>query len=155
MANASRGLATAPDLYGMVPAGRNQRSIRRPQHSWNVFHPAWGIQPIALVPVLPGDTLKGFSWQARAVTDPIKNPLCGWWLEYYWFYVKHRDLKISQAMQDMVLDPGSNQSASYGSGASAVSYHKAGSTTFNFTQECLKVVVEENSRFGVDDVSTM
>lgn len=153
MANTSRGMRTAGEMYGpaLVPTSRMRRTMRRPQHTFNVKQPPWGIQPICCAPVLPGESLKGFTFQARAVLDPIKSPLIGWWLEYYIFYVKHRDLKISTALQDMVLNPGSDQSASYGSAQSTLTYHNAGATTFNFTLECLKVVTEEYFRFGDDD----
>lgn len=153
MTNTGGGAWTGGELFG--PAAqrmtRMQRRVRRPEHRWTVKSPAWGIQPVFIAPVLPGETLKGFTLQSRAVTDPIKDPLKGWWLEYYVFYVRHRDLSISAALQNMVLDPGSDQSASYGTADTAVTYHKSSSVTFNFAQECLKAVVQEYFRYGTDD----
>ena len=53
--------------------------------------------------------------QFRAVTDPVKSPLIGWWAEYYVFYVRHRDLQKqaadSSTLQAMMLDPAASVAA--------------------------------------------
>ena len=70
---------------------QQRRVTRRPQHTFQLRHRPWEIQPFMLAPVLPGETMQNLLLQARVVTDPIKNPLIGWWCEHYVFYVKHRD----------------------------------------------------------------
>jgi len=70
--------------------GRRQRA---PRHDFQVRHRPWDIQPFMLAPVLPGETLKSALIQARAVSDPIKNPLVGWWLEHHLYYVKLTDIE--------------------------------------------------------------
>lgn len=70
------------------PVPRTGRVMRRPQHNFYLRQRPFIIQPFMLAPVLAGETLKNLLLQARAVTDPIKNPLIGWWKEYYFFYVK-------------------------------------------------------------------
>jgi len=70
-----------------------KRVMRRPSHPFNVHHRPFQIQPFMIAPVLPGETLKNLVMQSRAVTDPIKNPLIGWWLEHYYFYVPLRALE--------------------------------------------------------------
>lgn len=81
------------------------RKLRNPTHTFNIKHRPFLLQPFMVAPVLPGETLKNIKWQARAVTDPIVQPLIGWWLEYYFFYVKLRDLAARDAFTAMVLDP--------------------------------------------------
>ena len=62
------------------------------------------ITPFFAAPVLAGETMKNLQWQSRAVTMPIKGPITGWWLEYYFFYVRITDL-LSDAIRDMFIDP--------------------------------------------------
>lgn len=73
------------------------RKQRRPNHEFNVTQRPWLIQPIAIAPVLPGETLQSWSLQSRIVTDPILNPLTGWNAEFWAFYVKHRDIDAYNA----------------------------------------------------------
>ena len=113
------------------------RKLRQPKHTWNVRHLPFAIQPICIAPVLPGETLKNALIQARAVTRPVKHPLIGWWLEYYWFYVKHRCLADGETLQQMMLDPAikaPNQAA-----ASVPLYSSAGRP--RFIAQCLDAVV--------------
>lgn len=124
-------------------AQRQQRVPRTPTHSHQVRHRPWQIQPFMIAPVLPGETLENGLFQARVVTDPIQNPLCGWWIEYYWFYVKHRDLDARDLLVDMMLTPGTDVS-SLNTAAQAETYHYAGS--IDWTQLCLKRITEEYFR---------
>lgn len=77
--------SAAPNV---APMPQNRRRIRKPTHTWHLRHRPFVIQPLCFAPVQAGETMKNMLWQARAITDPIKNPLIGWFLEYYWFYVK-------------------------------------------------------------------
>lgn len=92
-------------LVQAMPAPAARRQNRRPQHSFHLEHRAFQLQPFLIAPVLPGETMKNLLMQARVVTDPIKNPLIGWWLEHYIFYVKHRDLDQREELVDMMLNP--------------------------------------------------
>lgn len=78
-----------------------RRRTRRPSHTWHVRHRPYVIQPVAFAPVLAGETLKNLLFQCRAVADPIKNPLIGWWLEHYWFYTSLE----SVGNEDFLWDP--------------------------------------------------
>lgn len=80
------------------------RKLRRPTHSFHLRSRPFQIQPFMIAPVLPGETMKNLVMQSRVVTDPVKNPLIGWWQEYYWFYVKHRDLDARDTLTAMMLD---------------------------------------------------
>ena len=98
------------------PVPQRTRRGRRPVHSFQVRHHPWQIVPFAIAPVLPGDSLTNAMLQVRAVSDPVKNPLIGWWLEHFVFYLPHRSLVLTSntgvkntAMVDkltaMMLDP--------------------------------------------------
>jgi hypothetical protein len=93
-----------PASLQVVNQPRSRRRSRRPSHSFQVRHEPFVIQPFMLAPVLPGETMKNLMHQSRAVTDPVQSPIVGWWLEYYWFYVKHRDLDERDELTQMMLD---------------------------------------------------
>ena len=81
----------------IVNAPRSQRVPRRPQHTFYLRQVPFTIQPFMIAPVIPGETLQNLSFQARCVTMPVKNPIIGWWCEYYFFYVKLTDLDDREA----------------------------------------------------------
>jgi hypothetical protein len=68
-----------------------RRRTRSPEHDFHLRHRAYVIQPFMYHPVRPGETLKSVLWQSRAVSDPLANPLMGWHIEYYYFYVQLQD----------------------------------------------------------------
>lgn len=121
----------------LQPSGR---VIRRPQHTFQVRHKPFCITPFCIAPVLPGETLKNALYQSRCVTDPIKNPLIGWHLEHYWFYVKHIDLDGSADYKEMMLNVDKDMSA-YNATANAKYYQNA--EGLGWVGPCLKVVTEE------------
>jgi hypothetical protein len=116
----------------------SNRTLRRPQHTFQIRHRPFQIQPFALAPVLPGETMKNALLQARVVSDPVKNPLVGWWYEMYLFYVKHRDMPLSSLWQSMVLSYGTDVSSGYGGGVGE-NYHPAGS--IDWANQCLLSVI--------------
>lgn len=122
------------------------RINRRPQHSFHLAHVPFQIQPFLLAPVLPGETLRNLLMQARVVTDPIKNPLIGWWIEYYFFYVKHRDLDARDDLTNMVLDPTWTAAGAGLTDATAVDEHYFCGGGVDWTKLCLKRVTEEYFR---------
>lgn len=120
-----------------------RRTIRRPQHSFQLRTRPFQIQPFLIAPVLPGETLKNALVQSRVVTDPIKHPLVGWWCEYFLFYVKHRDInyhRSSNFLEDLVLNPSFNPATHVDVTPNAKLYQYAGS--FPFTRWCLETVTE-------------
>lgn len=124
-------------------ARRTGRVTRKPRHTFQLRHRPFLLQPFMLAPVLPGETMKSLLMQSRAVTSPIANPLVGWWLEYYFFYVKHRDLDGREDFTEMMLDIDKDMSA-YNAAADAKHYHMAG--RINWSALCLKRVTEEYFR---------
>ena len=85
--------------------GRSARKARRPQHTFNISVRPFQIAPFFIAPVLPGETMRNLLMQARVVTDPVKNALQGWWCEFYFWYVKHRDLNERDQLTQMMIDP--------------------------------------------------
>jgi hypothetical protein len=115
------------------------RVLRRPQHSFQLRHRPFQIQPFALAPVLPGETLKNALLQARVVTDPIKNPLVGWWYEMYLFYVKHRDMPDSSHFQNMVLSLNYDLTPAKTVAAKVENYFQGNAV--DWADQCLRAVV--------------
>lgn len=127
----------------VTEAKRMGRVLREPRHDFYIRHKPFQIQPFMLAPVWPGETMKAALIQARAVTKPINNPVIGWWLEHYLFYVKHRDLDGRADLEAFQLDP-DHSMAAYDTAAVVNHYHAASS--FNWVEMCLKRVVEEYFR---------
>lgn len=113
------------------------RRLRQPQHTWLIRQLPFAIQPVAIAPVLPGETLKNALFQVRAVTSPLKSPLIGWWFETYLFYVKHRDLPNASQYTEMMLDPTTTITKT----ASAVAKHYSAQGQIPWVQQCLEAVV--------------
>ena len=77
-------------------------------------------------------------FQARVVTDPIKNPIIGWWLDHWWFYVPFSALPNATALKELMITEGATLAA-ISSAANVSLYHKNGP---NFLLECLQVITE-------------
>lgn len=139
--------------YTQVP--QSSRAFRRPQHSWTIRQRPFWFQPMVIAPVLPGETLKSAMFQIRAVTDPINNPLIGWWFETYWFYIKHRDLAGREDFTAMMLDPNYSM-AGYDAATNPLYFHVNGteSPAINWSKLCLDEVVEWYGRFEGETAAT-
>lgn len=116
-----------------------QRKTRNPQHPFALRHMPFQIQPFLLAPVLPGETLKSGNIQSRCVTDPIKNPLIGYWLEHYVFYVPHLAMPNADAWKSMVLEPDFDTAGQETAAANLKNYHAA--NTIDWVDECLKTIL--------------
>lgn len=88
-----------------APSQRGPRVGRRPEHSFTLETKPFAVVPFMIAPVLPGETLDTGLLQSRVVTDPIKHPLIGWHKEYFWFYVKLRDLDAREAITAALTNP--------------------------------------------------
>lgn len=85
---------------------RDRAMQRRPYEDFFVVQRPWDIQPVAMVPVIAGETLMNMQMQARVLTDSLKHQLSGWWMEYYCFYVKLTDISNdSEPTGDNDLSP--------------------------------------------------
>jgi len=123
--------------------------MRSPQHRWQLRQQAFQIQPFLIAPVLPGETLKNATMQSRVVTDPVRNPLIGWWIEYYLFYVKHRDMSGSADFQAMMTNPNHDLSAYAASATTTYDYTYDGG--IDWVDQCMEAVVNEYFRDEGED----
>lgn len=108
----------------LANAKKAGRVTRAPRHQFQLKQRPFLLQPFMIAPVLPGETLKSAQLQSRAVTKPIANPLVGWWAEYYFFYVKHRDLAGRDDFTEMMLDLEKDLTA-YDAGAAQANLYQA------------------------------
>lgn len=156
---------------GQVP----KRVMRTPTHNFHLRHRPWLLQPCAIAPVLAGETLENVLLQSRVVTDPVKNPLIGWWLEYYIYYVPLRALTLNDVqnsppgqlsstyspqrstIEKMLLDQTqAMDAASYGSQAAKPTlyqYNQSAETGdfVNWLERCSDVVANWHFRDQDDD----
>ena len=131
------GISVEGAVVAEVP--RTGRKQRRPSHPFYLQYSAYDIQPFLLAPVLPGETMKNALLQAKCTTDPLASPLIGWWNEYYIFYVKLSDMvDVFDELSEMLLK---NTAPSFLNTAAVATQFYNGSG-INFTQQCLKRVVE-------------
>lgn len=137
--------------FTAAPLPNMQRKMRYPNHPFQLRTAAFGIYPFFIAPVLPGETMKSMNLQSRVVTDPIKNPLAGWWLEYYFFYVKLTDLYLREEFRQMLLNPSydvtsvitANQG---GTTTNMRHYFPGGAGMINYSRLCQRVVVDHYFR---------
>lgn len=126
-------------------AARQARKPRRPEHTWNIVTRPYGIYPFMIAPVLAGETLDSAVMQARVQSDPVHSRLMGWHKEYYWFYVKLRDLDDRDTLASMLINPATVTTAI--DTETAVTHHgfyaASGEPYINFVEKCLKRVTEE------------
>lgn len=140
----NQNIASIPGLQAIVAAARQTKRVpRNPRHSFYIQHRPYVLQPFMIAPVVPGETLKRLTCQARVVSDPIKDPLIGWWNEKYYYYVKHRDLEIRDHLTELMLNPAKTLTSL--NEAASVPYYHFGSTV-NWLKECMKRIVQEDFR---------
>ena len=132
-------------MFGAVvnQVQKQGRVTRKPVPQFQCGNPPLQIQPVMIAPVLAGETLNNLLLQSRVVTMPLKNPLIGWWKEYYFFYVKLRDMVFRDDFMDMLIDPNKSMSGRY-EAANLKHYHRA--NRINWTKHCLEVVTNEYFR---------
>lgn len=140
---------------GVAPAyqGRS-RVTRRPQHRFNLKTKPYQLQPLMIAPVLPGESLKTLMLQSQVWSDPLASGVMkniGWWNEYFFFYVKHRDLTgyeqatdgLGKDLIDMFV---ANESIAAHQDADGNAWTYCPPTGVDFLLEATKRVVEEYFR---------
>jgi len=116
----------------------SDRRTRRPKHNFATESHVWEIQPILVAPVLPGETLDHMTLQSRVVTPPVKSPVVGWWLEYYFFYVTLRQMPDSANLLAMFVDPTITLTPT-----AAASHRYYNGYGYDFCSQLLQVVTQE------------
>jgi len=138
----ARRRLTRSQALDLAPISKTARVSRSPQHQFQIRQRPWGITPFFIAPVLPGETLNFLLMQSRSITEPLSSPLIGMWMEYYFFYVKHRDLVTdAAALENMVLDVNDPFDADLEAADVVETYTAKG--TVDWVDRCLKRVVEE------------
>lgn len=122
------------------------RKLRYPQHPFALKTRPFTINPFFIAPVLPGETMKSLRLQSRVICGPINNPLIGWWQEYYFFYIKHRDLDEREEFTQMVLDPEWSDDAVDGAGVAIPQNYFLG-TGIDWVQKCLQRICADDAGF--------
>lgn len=136
-------METLPRVAVVNQIPRQQRGIRRPTHNWAVKNPPFTFQPCMIAPVLPGETMKSARWKARAITDPVKGRLIGWWLEHYLFYVPiSAMLDDASSLKTMFID--ATQSLATNATRHAPGYMKDDGTvnSYDWLHLCVNQIVE-------------
>lgn len=125
--------------------GKTQRKARRPVHSYYVEQRPFQIAPFFIAPVLPGETMKNLSVQGRTISDPLAvgpGNILPWWHEFFFFYVKLRDLEERDTFEEAILQGTAFTGLS--SAANVRTYHNG--TGIDFVQRCLDRVTAEYFR---------
>ena len=134
-------------IISMQRQGTMKRKQWYPKHPFQISHIPYHIVPFFIAPVLPGETMKNLNFQSRVVTDPINNPLVGWWIEYYFFYVKLSDLYEREELREMVLNPAWSPTdvttAQGGTTATDDMYYSGGTGMIDYNTLCYRRVVDE------------
>lgn len=151
--------AILPKLQMQLPDIRKSNRLnRRPAHDWLTVSRPWDVQPVAIHPILPGDTLQNMLMQARAVTDPIKHKLSGWWNEYYLFFVDHLSLgtddegtqTTADAIRAMHL---SNTALGLQDATERLHHYKVGTASaMDWLLPCMKQIVRWYFRDGEEPI---
>lgn len=134
-------------LLSAPPKGR---ILRSPKHTFQVARYAFELQPFMIAPVLPGETMENLYFEARSVSDPVKNKLIGWMNEYRFFYVRVTDL-LNDAIRDMFIDPtNTDLAATLGIGANQTLFYTA-KGGINYVQLAYRKIVNFYFRDTPDD----
>lgn len=126
---------------GGKQVSKSRRLQRRPQHRFYLEGKLWEINPIMLAPVLPGESLENLLIQGRTVSAPMDSSVVGGWLEYYFFYVTHRQLIGATGADDyvnMVMDNTDVMAA-----GAAAAHHYYNAKGHNWMAPVMDVVVRE------------
>ena len=130
----------------IMNAERKRRSMRRPKFPIFLKSQPYHIHPFFIHPVFAGETLEQIRFQFRTVTDPILNPLAGWWNGYWFFYVKGRDLYERDEFSQLLVNPAASSTPFItAAGSSAINrflYYSGGVGQINWMLLCLRRIVD-------------
>ena len=120
----------------VTPGQTRTRRNRSPNFPVAGVMKPFGLYPVMIHPVLPGETLEHFQAKLRVLSKPVKHPLAGAWLETWPCYVKFTDL--DRALGDMFVSD-SYSTAGHTAAANAERYFvRAGQIAW--VQKCVERV---------------
>lgn len=76
----------------LAPGQARTRHTRTPVFPQAGTMKPFGLYPLMIHPVLPGETLQSAKTKMRTISKPVNHPLSGAWLETWLFYVKFTDI---------------------------------------------------------------
>lgn len=126
------------------PLPATGRVLRRPAHPFYIAARPFQIVPFFMAPVLPGETMRNLLFQARGISQPIKSSITGWWVEYFFFYVKLRDMPKRTTWMDMLINPEFDPTSHVNASPDVAHYTHTGQ--INFSLQCYERVVTEYFR---------
>lgn len=125
---------TLSNLQVVKPGQSRTRQNRRPNFPIAGTMRPFGLYPLMIHPVLPGETLETIESKIRVLSRPVKHPLAGAWFESWFCYVKFTDL--DRALGDMFVTD-SYPTTGYTFGANNERYFgKTGQ--INWVQKCVE-----------------
>ena len=78
----------------VTPGETRTRVQRQPNFPMAGTMKPYGLYPMMITPVLPGETLLEFEMKRRTLSMPVRHPLVGAWLETWLVYVKLTDKRM-------------------------------------------------------------
>ena len=135
----------------LIEAPKTARKPRSPTHDFQIRMRPFVLQPFMVAPTLPGDTLKNISVSYTAMTDPVKNPMIGWWMDMHVFHVPFQAMDISSHLETMVLDPAFGELNAAADVAADPDFYHAQAGRPSFAYHATKAVVEEYFRNEGED----
>lgn len=140
-------------LLGSVP--KAGRKLRTPEHKFYVKAKPYIIQPFAIAPVLPGETLTNLVYRMRSQTEQLANQFSGWWIEVYWYYVKLSQLDTPEEWigQDGMLMNPEYDASGLANAANVDTYHED-TSGIDYVKRCRDIVVREWFRDEGEDETT-
>lgn len=129
------------------------RAKRNPTHSFRVQQRPYEIQPVAIAPVLAGDSLRQARFEGRVLTQPVADPVTGWWSEMYLFYVRIGDMDEADAIRTFLLSSDEHPSqASLVTATNAWTYHTTGGP--DWLAMAMKPIIKQYFRNEADSWNT-
>lgn len=120
----------------LQPGSLKKRVSRTPNFGINGTVKPFGLYPVMIHPVLPGETLKSMNWKWRMLSKPVKHPLTGVWLETWVFYVKLTDL--DRTLSEMFISDSVSTSGHTAGSDNARLFQKSGQ--IDWVGKCLNKV---------------
>lgn len=132
-------------LVTAAPSAQIQRKTRAPRHPFSVSQQPYEIAPFFIAPVLAGETMQSLRMQSSLKSGFMFPHMTGWWAEYYFFYVKHRDLPQRDLITDIHVK-NTRDNVLETSVAKPETYHAGIPETIDWVSMCLQRVTEEYFR---------
>lgn len=108
----------------LSPGQARTRVNRRPVFPMAGIMKPFGLYPLMIHPVLPGETLQSASFKMKLVSRPVVHPFAGCWWDFWLTYVKFTD--IDRDLGDMFVSDSFSSSGYTASGDNARTFVKSG-----------------------------